>query len=370
MVYSSSAAIAVPFRGVGLCLSKATPPPDWGGPSEMLRLDKNESPFGPSEKVRSALMGALATVNRFPDRECEQLIDRIASHHEVGPEQVVIGCGSTEIFRSAVAALLHRGGQLLQATPTFGAIESYARSAEGEVVSIPLTSRFAHDLDAMLTSAGRKPSLIYICNPNNPTATLTPRNDLETFIKALPTDCRVIIDEAYHDYVSPSARYASFIDRPIHDERVLVTRTFSKIFGLAGLRLGYAIGASDLIKSVGRYLTRENVNSVMCRAAIVALEDSEFVPQVAKKNVDDRQEFMNQATARMLKPIDSHTNFVMMNAHSPAEGVIKHFRDHGILIGPRFPSMETHVRVSLGLRDEMLRFWAAWDLGKYGEMQM
>ena len=142
----------------------------------------------------------------------------------------------------AAFAFLGSGKQLIQASPTFEAIEHYARSAGSEVISVRLTPGFAHDLDGMLTHASSSTTLVYICNPNNPTASLTPRKDIENFISKLPTSTFVIIDEAYHHYAGRSGDYASLLDRPLHDERVIVTRTFSKVYGLAGLRLGLRCG--------------------------------------------------------------------------------------------------------------------------------
>jgi histidinol-phosphate aminotransferase len=256
---------------------------------------------------------------------------------------------------------------LIQATPTFEAIEHYARAAGSEVVGVRLNPAFSHDLDAMLARATSATTLIYICNPNNPTASLTPRRDLDNFIGKLPASAFVLIDEAYHHYAGQSGGYASFIDRPLQDERVIVARTFSKVYGLAGLRLGYAVASAKLVQQMRRYATEDNINAVVTQAAAAAVDDTEGVNASVQRNLDDRQEFFNQAMARMLKPIDSHANFVMLNTFHPAEGVIDHFRTHRILIGRHFPPMDTYIRVSLGRPEEMLAFWRAWDLLPYAK---
>ena len=175
------------------------------------------------------------------------MTERIAASHGVKPEQVLFGCGSTELMRAAACAFLGSGRQLIQASPTYEAPEDYARSLGAEVVSVPLDQRHAHDLHAMLDRASAATGLIYICNPNNPTATITPRREIETFIGKLPSTTKVLIDEAYHHYVAPSGMYASFIDRPLGDERVIVTRTFSKVYGLAGTEAGLrgGVGGDD-----------------------------------------------------------------------------------------------------------------------------
>jgi histidinol-phosphate aminotransferase len=327
-----------------------------------IRLNSNENAYGPSSKVVKAIGSATSVANRYPFMEYDEVVERIASFHKVKVEQVLFGCGSTEILRVAACAFLGRGRQLVQASPTFEAIEHYANSVDAEVISLPLNPRFAHDLDVMLAHAGPSTGLVYICNPNNPTASLTPRKDLESFISKLPATTHVLMDEAYHHYAGRSEMYASFIDHPLIDERVVVTRTFSKVYGLAGLRLGYAIASRKAIEEMRKFLTQDSLNAIVAEAASVAIGDAEGVQDFVKRNSDDRQEFFNQAMGRMLMPIDSHTNFVMMNIQHPAEEVIEHFRKHNILIGRYFPPMSNYIRVSLGTPEQMRAFWQTWDL--------
>ena len=209
--------------------------------------------------------------------EYASLAERIASLHEVKPEEVVLGCGSTEILRMAAFAFLGSGKQLIQASP-------------------------------MLARAGASTTLVYIRNPNNPTASLTPRKDLEAFISKLPSSTFVVIDEAYHHYAGQSGMYASFIDRPFHDERIIVVRTFSKVYGLAGLRLGYAVASANAIQQMRKFTTEDNINALVTQAAAATLDDSNGVDDSVQRNANDRQEFLNQAMAPALKPIDSHAN--------------------------------------------------------------
>jgi histidinol-phosphate aminotransferase len=332
------------------------------GNDGFIHLDSNENAYGPSPKVAEAIRSAIGKVNRYPFRHYGEVTEQIARFHQVKPEQVLFACGSTEILRVAACSFLGNGRQLIQPVPTFEAIEDYAKSVDSEVVSVPLDQAFAHDLAGMLTRVGGSTGLIYICNPNNPTASLTPRQDLETFISRLPTTTQVLIDEAYHDYANKSALYASFIGHPLEDERVIVTRTFSKVYGLAGLRLGYAVAAPKIIEKMRKFLTQDSLNAIAAEAAGAALSDTEGVRDFIKRNSNDRQEFVNSASIRMLMPIDSHTNFLMMNIQHPAQEVVEHFRQHKILIGRYFPAMKEYIRISLGTRDEMRAFWQTWDL--------
>jgi histidinol-phosphate aminotransferase len=327
-----------------------------------IHLDSNENVYGPTAKVASAINSATSLVNRYPFMKYDEVTERIAAFHRVKPEQVLFACGSTEILRVAACAFLGTGKQFIQASPTFEALEDYAKSLGSEVVALPLDRTFAHDLGAMLTHVGASAGLIYICNPNNPTASITPRRDIETFISRLPATARVVIDEAYHDYVTKSALYSSFIDYPLDDERVIVTRTFSKVYGLAGLRLGYAVAAPKAIAEMRKFVTQDGLNAIVAEVAGVALSDTEGVKEFVRRNINDRQEFVNSAGVRMLMPLDSHTNFVMMNTQHPADPVIEHFKMHKILIGRHFPPMNDYIRVSLGTADDMKAFWQTWDL--------
>ena len=329
-----------------------------GGP---IRLDSNENAYGPLPKVAEAIKAAVSSSNRYPRMETRTLRERIAAFHHVKPEQVVLGCGSTEILRMAAIAFLGSGKLLIQAAPTFEAAEHYAQAAGSGVISIHLAPAYDHDLERMLARMSPATTLVYICNPNNPTASLTPRKDLEHFISKLPASTMVLIDEAYHHFAGHPGMYTSFIDHPMDDDRVIVTRTFSKVYGLAGLRLGYAVAAPKLIEQMRRFATETNVNAIVAQAAMAGLDDTDEVNEAIQRNDDDRQEFFNQALARQLKPIDSHANFAMMNTMHPAEELIRHFREHNVLIGRHFPPMDNYIRVSFGRPEEMQAFWQAWD---------
>jgi histidinol-phosphate aminotransferase len=193
---------------------------------------------------------------------------------------------------------------------------------------------------------------------------------LENFIGKLPESTFVAIDEAYHHYVDQSGMYASFIDRPLNNERVIVTRTFSNVYGLAGLRLGYAVSSPDMIQKMRQFASHDSINSIVAQVGLVALDDSDGVNDFVRRNLDDRQEFFNQAMARAVKPIDSHANFVMVNTYHSAVEVIQHFRQSNILIGRTFPPMSTYIRISLGRPEEMQRFWQAWDTLPYPKHTM
>jgi histidinol-phosphate aminotransferase len=328
---------------------------------DAIRLHCNENPYGPSAKSMEAIQNALSIVNRYPFAEYDDLSDAIAKFHGVQREQILMGCGSTEILRVIAETLGGPNVRCVQAAPTFEAISHYSRLAGSEVVSIPLTPQYAHDLDGMLMRIGNGPAIVYICNPNNPTGSVTPRKDIEAFLAKAPTNCFVIIDEAYHQFVGPEAPYISFLDQPVRDERVIVCRTFSKVFGLAGLRLGYAVTSEALASRMGPHLTEDGINGIAVRVGVVALNDKKGIDEAIHKNVSARQAFVEQAKVRKVETIPSQANFVMMETQRAVEQVISHFQRSNILVGRKFPALPTHLRVSLGKPDNMQSFWRVWD---------
>jgi histidinol-phosphate aminotransferase len=330
-----------------------------GGP---IILSRNENAYGPSQKVIASMQDALHFANRYPDPAVNALHERIAQSHSIKPEQLVLGCGSGEILSISASSFLATGKTLITAVPTFESIGRCAKALGAQVVEIPLSKNYSHDLPAMLGRANASTGLIYICNPNNPTASLTPRKDLEEFVRKLPPSTTVLIDEAYHHFVGASAEYASFIDKPMNDDRVIVARTFSKVFGLAGIRVGYAVGAPDKIQALSARRLPEGLNAVGARAALVAYDDLEYVQMSEKRNATDRQEFFNQAKVRSIQGIPSYTNFAMLKTNRPAVEVIEHFKKNNVQIARLFPSMNTYVRVSFGTPPEMKEFWRVWDL--------
>lgn len=324
-------------------------------------LNSNENAYGPLPKTVAAMQQALGWANRYPDFDYDALVWTISDLHKVKSQQIVTGCGSTEILRVGAAAFLGPGAKLIVAWPTFEAIGAYSESTGAEVVKVPLTTSYAHDLDAMLAAAANAPSLIYICNPNNPTASLTPRKDLDAFIAKLPANSYVLIDEAYHHFATDSPEYGSFLDRPADNPRVIVARTFSKIYGMAGMRLGYSVSSVEIAQRLRRFQTQDNVNMVAAQAGVAALQDRDEMQMATRRNAADRQEFFSQAARRGLKPIPSHANFAMMDVGRPETQVTSHFKQNGILIGRRFPLMDNFARVSFGKPNEMQQFWKVWD---------
>lgn len=334
-----------------------------GGSVNRPTLYANQNAYGPSAKAVAAVRDAPdEVVFGYAQASCERLRARLAETYRVAPAQVVLGCGSTEILHTAAEAFLGPGTKLVTAQPTCELLSAAAKAVGADVTSVPLAANHAHDLSAMLQACDAATRLVYICTPHNPTGTVTRRAEIDTFLERRPAHSVVVIDEAYHEYVLPSPEALSFLERPAADDQVIIVRTFSKIHGLAGLRVGYAVASARLAELMTARRLPLSVSGVAAEAAMAALGDLEHVRMSVRRNADDRQEFYNHANARMLRVIDSQTNFVMLDTARPATDVVAHFGAHDLTLPPPSVRYERYVRVSIGTAAEMSEFWRVWDL--------
>lgn len=324
-------------------------------------LNSNENAYGPWPSMMPVMREALNFGHRYPRTEYGQLIDTISRLHRVKPSQVSLGCGSSEILRVCAEVFTGPGKTLVQASPTFESLGQYSRTRGATVRSVALNNKFEHDLQNMLPQGGEKVGLVYICNPNNPTASITPRKDIETYIKQLPEDTFVLIDEAYHHFALKSPDYVSFLDQPMDDPRIIVARTFSKIYGLAGMRLGYAVATEETSRKLRAYASFDNVNMVSARVGNAALHDDAGLAAAIKRSTDDRDAFLAEVKKRNISCIPTQANFAMIDTGKPIRQSIDYFKSKNIMIGRPFPPLTTHARITIGTPSEMKAFWSAWD---------
>lgn len=327
--------------------------------TDTIYLDRNENPYGPSPKVLEAVTAGARNINQYPrEQATAQLVERIAQVHHVDPAQIILGAGSSEILRAACAAFLGRGKRLIQPTPTYPDVEAYAAATGAEIVSTPFTKLGTYDFVAMLKHPGA--GLVYICNPNSPTGTVNSYERILEFLSRLPPTYKVLVDEAYFEYSPPSGSTPSFLTRAL-DDRTLVTRTFSLAYGLAGLRVGFGVASPALVAQMRSFLSKNSVNSIALSAATAAIDDVDGLNQAVRRNADARQEFFNECYARLIKPLDSHTNFCAFNIFNPANLVIGYFRENNLRIAPVSLSWDSYLRVSFGTPEQMRTFWRLWD---------
>jgi histidinol-phosphate aminotransferase len=248
-------------------------------------------------------------------------------------------------------------GKLVAADPTFEAILNHARVNRAEVVKVPLDKNYAHDLPKMLAAADE--GLIYICNPNNPTASITPKNDLRDFINKVPQRTMILVDEAYFHYAD-SADYESVIPLVKDHPNLIVARTFSKIYGMAGLRCGYCITQPETIKRMRPHLTWDSVNIMALAAAIASLNDPDQAPNGRRLNAQTKQFVSDEMKKLAFEHIPSQANFIMIDMKRPARPFIESLNELGVQVGRPFPALPNHMRVTIGKQEEMERFLSAF----------
>lgn len=344
----SAAGRAAPASG------QPAPPGALAARSSLLRLSSNENSAGPGPRVLAALQDGLGAVNRYAFRMAGELADALAAHLKVDPVNLAIGCGSSEILDAAAAACLTADRGLVTAAPSFELLADRARRQGAPVVEVPVDAQLGLDLDQMAArSAGA--GLIYVCNPNNPTGTVHGSRQVEQFVAAaLKTapEATVLVDEAYHEYVE-RADYSTAIPLALDNPRVIVTRTFSKIYGMAGLRVGYAVGQPAALQALHRHLDGFRLSVLSMRAAVAALEDASRVEAQRRQNHDAR-EFTTAALRRWgCRVADSEANFVMADVRRDIRAFQQACRSRGVEIARPFPPLLTWARITVGTMDEM-----------------
>jgi histidinol-phosphate aminotransferase len=294
---------------------------------------------------------------RYPDDEVDQLTDAIARDHGVPADHLLLGPGSNEILRLAAAAFSGPDRKIVIADPTFEAIGGYGRATGAEIAKIPLTADFHHDLPKMLAVNGT--GLVYLCNPNNPTASVTPKGQVRDFIAALKGKATVLVDEAYHHFAD-SPDYESVIPLVEDNPHLLVARTFSKIHGLAGLRCGYAVARPEVIERLWIHRAWDVGNIMALVAARASLGDPAYLEKTRRLNRETR-DFVIAETARLgYQTIPSQANFVMIDLRREARPVIDALRQRDVRVGRVFPALPHHLRVSVGTREQMEAFLNAF----------
>ena len=323
-----------------------------------VRLSANENPYGPSAKAHEAMKNSHGVCNRYPDEANDALIDKIAKINNVNREQIVLGDGSGEILKICAETFTGADkGKLVAADPTFESILEYSKANGAEVVKVPLTSSHAHDLEKMGAAAHK--GLIYVCNPNNPTASITPKNDLRDFVAKTSPDTMILVDEAYFHYAD-SPNYESVIPLVKDHPNLMVARTFSKIYGMAGLRCGYCVAQPETIKRMKPFQMFDSVNVMALAAASASLDDVDQVTNGKKMNDEARKFTLTELEQMGYKSIPSQANFIMFDCKKPVVPLIKAMKDKNVAVGRLFPAYPNHMRLTIGKQSEMESFVTAF----------
>jgi len=338
----------------------------------VVRLSSNENPYGPSATALKAMTDGFSLAWRYPDEHADLLVEELARINSVPLEQVLLGDGSGEILKLAAAAFTNNDKKIVVANPTFEAIARHASVARAEVVKVDLTSDYRHDVQKMLAAANGAASgsaatdgaansagLVYICNPNNPTASITPKNELAEFLAKVSPATAVLVDEAYHHYVE-SSDYESVIPLVKQYPNLIVARTFSKIYGMAGLRCGYCVTQRANIERMRAHQTWDSVNIMALVAALASLKDVEQVSRGRKLNSEVKKNVCAELDSLGYRYIPSHANFMMIDLRREVRPVISALRTRGVEVGRLFPALPNFLRVTIGTAAEMKTFLSAF----------
>lgn len=317
------------------------------GLTRVVKLASNENPLGPSPKAVAALAGGYDTLHRYPDGGGYRLRQAIAERWKVSIDQVILGNGSDEILGLLARAFLAPGDEAVMADHTFVIYKMEVTAAHGKAVVVPLVN-WAHDLDAMAGAVTPRTRLLFICNPNNPTGTMVPAAAVGRLMAAVPKDVIVVLDEAYFEYVR-DPRFPDAISYVKEGRNAIVLRTFSKIYGLAGLRIGYGVSTPEINSVLNRVRPPFNANSLAQRAALAALGDDEHVAKSRAVNAAGMEQVGQGLQTLGFAPIPSEANFLYFDVKRDGRKVFDALLREGIIVRHIEGTM---LRVTIGRADE------------------
>ncbi|MCB1957328.1 MAG: histidinol-phosphate transaminase [Rhodocyclaceae bacterium] len=322
--------------------------------SRIVKLASNENPLGMSQAARDAMMAACGQVGRYPDGNGFELKAALSSRLGVGPERIALGNGSNDVLDMAARAFLDRESEAVYSEYAFAVYPLATQTVGATGVSVPARA-FGHDLDAMAGAIGPRTRVVFIANPNNPTGTFLPGSQLLAFLARVPSDVLVVLDEAYTEYLDDSQRYDSmaWLER---FPNLLVSRTFSKAYGLAGLRVGYGVGSAAVIDLLNRVRQPFNVSGVGLAAATAALADEEFLARSATLNRRGMEQLVAGVDRLGLTWIPSAGNFLTVRV-GDAAAVNRRLLERGVIVRPIGGyGLPEWLRISIGLPEENAAF--------------
>jgi len=324
-------------------------------PPDTVWLNANENPSGPGEAAIAAMKEAMATAGRYHYQEWGDHCAAIGRSLGIGSEQVILGSGSSEVLCAAVHAFTSASRPLIYIEPTFELPVSLARALGRKAIPVPLTASYAADVKRLRQEAvNAGGGLIYLCNPNNPTSSITPKADLDWLANSLPPNTVALVDEAYIHF-STSPRLASALDHVKAGRSVVVSRTFSKIYGMAGLRVGFGCAKRELIREMAPFPAGV-ISWVSIRAALAALEDPRMVPERQARYIRIRADLCKWLDGQGFRYLEPHANFMMIDTRRNVRTVIPRMVERGVAPGRPFPPLDNMLRVTIGTETEMDKF--------------
>ena len=321
------------------------------GLKDVIKLASNENPLGPSPLALQALREAIYQVHLYPEDGGPQLREAIAQRLGVSPQEIILGSGSVEIIQTIDMAFLNPGEKVVISDPSFALYLIAAQVAGGKEVLIPLKD-WKHDLEAMAKAVDGQTKLLFIDNPINPVGTMVTKGELEPFMERIPEETIVILDEAYHEFQERDD-YPDSLQWVRKGHNVIVLRTFSKIYGLAGLRLGYGVAKREIVALLNQVRLPFNVNLLALRAAMACLGDEEHVLRTRELNREEKGFLYEELDRMRVEYIPSETNFIMIELGQDAQSSFQEFLKQGVIVRPLGGyGLPTKIRLTVGKREE------------------
>ncbi|WP_341347975.1 histidinol-phosphate transaminase [Paenibacillus sp. FSL H3-0469] len=327
------------------------------GLSEVIKLASNENPYGAAPSAKAAIVAELDNLFLYPDGSAAELTAALAKHLGVAGDRIIFGCGSDEIIALIARAFFLPGDETIMADQTFSVYKSNADIEGAVTIEVPLKDG-THDLDAMLAKITDRTKIVWICNPNNPTGTIVPEDALISFLDAVPAGVMVVLDEAYYEYVTDLS-YTDGIQLIDKYPNLVVLRTFSKIYGLAALRIGYGVASQQVISLINQVREPFNTTRLAQVAAVAALSDQEYVQQCRTLNSAGIVQLQAEFTRLGLTSFPAHGNFIMVDVRKPAAEVFDTLLRQGIIVRTGFHRYPTYLRVTIGSTEQNTAFVAA-----------
>lgn len=338
------------------------------GLKHVIKLASNENPLGTSPKALEAIRQALPRLNYYPDSECYDLRQALAAHFQVDPEQIVVGNGGDGIITQVCMAYLDQDSEVIVSQSSFPVYDVFTHIMRARLVKTPLRD-YRLDLDAMAAAVTGRTKLVFVCNPNNPTGTIVTASEVEAFMSRIPEHVLVLFDEAYCEMVDADDYPDTFRYLRQGRENVMILRTFSKVYGLAGIRLGYAFAMPSVLAPLNRAKESFAVNLLAQAAGVAALEDQEFLRRSVQANSASRRWLYGQFERLGLPYVPSHTNFVLVEVGPQAAAVQQALLRRGVIVRPCGGyDLPDHLRVTAGTPDQDAWFIEALE-AVMGELQ-
>jgi histidinol-phosphate aminotransferase len=332
--------VSTPARRMGAAKAPSTTPAALERRSRLIKLDSNENPFGPSARAVDAMRGALATANSYPDDDCSPLRLKLATHHGLPAEQVLVTAGSTALLSLLCQTMLAPGLNAVTSECSFIVYSMAVQAAGGHLVEAAMrTGEDSFDLGAILDAIDSRTRIIFLANPNNPTGTMLEASVVERFLARLPGHVVVVLDEAYYEFALHFAtlrkvQYSNSLDYVRQGASVVVLRTFSKAYGLAGLRVGYGLGPAELLGYCARMRNTFSVSSVAQAAAMAALDDYLHVQRVVENNALQSRVLTQGLSGLGYRVVPTSANFVFCDLGEDAAAVANRLQDEGVAVRP------------------------------------